>query len=233
MPKSPYADRATTLLKELGKSPGWVARKLGLNKQSVYNWFEDASPRDESQWPQIIAFLEREVAMLRASQAGEPQLRALEPRSRYPLGTSVILPLLRAHASNDDECYFDEDSQDFQEMTAIVLTGDPEQYRLLQIIGGSASPRINHAELALLRLNPAPPLGALVVCRSPDQRLYLKALKAGTPPIPYELHALHPAFKTIKSVRGWTFVGHIEAIIKSAEPGKANIEFDGGKPLRV
>ncbi len=46
------------LLEEHGRTPGWLARELGLrSKQSIYNWIRGVAPRDVSTWPRIAEIL--------------------------------------------------------------------------------------------------------------------------------------------------------------------------------
>ena len=96
------------------------------------------------------------------------------------------------------------------------------------------SPRIEHSELALVRLAQSPTLRTLGIVTSPAGTHYIKKIGLGKNPQPYSLISLNDAFAPITNVLDWQFRGEVTAILKmNAEPGEPNIEWNFGRPLRA
>lgn len=153
----------------------------------------------------------------------------------HPLGASAVLPVWRGILAGDgEECYFVESElAEWEEMPAFLLTEAAGDYAIGIAAGSSMAPRINHGDRFLVRLQPDPPLNSLCVAARPDHCMYVKVLRPGTYPKPYELHSLNEQFEPIRDVKDWVFKGAVVAIVlRSAEPGRPNIEFDMGRPLR-
>jgi hypothetical protein len=239
--RSPWAEKAEKLLAKLGKNPHWLARQLNLDKQKVYNWFRDSSPRDDSVWEDILSFLEREVALMEARTGSDPRLADPDPSAaarlsaRAPLGSRVLLPLWRgALAGEEDEYSFTDDGNEpeYVEVPAFMLTAEPERYRLIQVLGSSMGDRIGHTDLVLVLVTPAPPMGSIVVVKRDDGQGFIKVLRPGSPPMPFELHSLDERFPPIKQVKRWEFIGAITGILKPGGTRSPNIEWANGEPLR-
>lgn len=156
-----------------------------------------------------------------------------EIRSPYSVGATVAIPVWSGVlAADEEEFYIVPDGEDPYEVPLFILEHHaPEDCFLIRAAGSSASPRIEHSELALCFKNDKPPVNSLVIAIRPDGAAYVKALKPGIPPSPYSLRPPNDLYKPITDVKGWTFAGSVFAILKSPEPGKPNIEWNHGAPL--
>lgn len=147
-------------------------------------------------------------------------------------GLDVALPLWRGVVAGDTgECVFVEpDSPETREIPAFYTRGEPDRHVLVIASGMSMHPRIDHAERALIRLDPDVPAGHLVVARNPDGQNFIKRLVKDSGAL--RLESLNAEFQPITDLKGWIMKGGVTAIFHAYEPGRANIEWDDGRYLR-
>lgn len=220
-------------------SQRWLAGKIGVTHTTVKNWLNGGGTRDSSLLDQAIRHL---LAEQRARETRAESSVTLTPeaearaalKARHPLGSTAIVPLWRGVVAGDaDECHFAEGTEpEWVEIPAFLLTHEPERYFVAVATGSSMSPRIGHSDRAVVRLDANPPKNSLCVVRRPDGVSFVKLLREGRFPRPYELHSLNDAFEPILDVKGWTFVGVVVAVLKDPEPGSPNIEWNFGQPLK-
>jgi len=224
-------------LEQLGRNPAWLARELKKNKQSVYQWLEGRAPRDESVWPKIARLLDIPIEVLMDDARDLPtydEVTLTKPQGglrSFASGDMALLPVWRGVAAGlADECYFvPSDSSEFLEVPAFLAGRDPDRYIVCVAAGTSMSPRLRQGDKAVVRLDPNPPRNSLVVAQNPEGRRFIKALREKKA---LELHSLNENFAPIRNVSGWQLVGSVVAIWGEYEPGSANIEWDGGRPLK-
>lgn len=146
----------------------------------------------------------------------------------------AAIPVWRGVAAGDDqECAFVEaDRPEFREIPVFLTMGHPDRHVLCIASGMSMSPRIEHAERAIVRLDPDVPPGHIVVARSDDNRNFIKKLARGEERR-LELHSLNAKFAPIVHLNGWTIKGGVVAILHSYEGGRPNIEWDEGRFLKA
>lgn len=229
-------------LAQLGRNPAWLARELGKNKQSVYQWLEGTAPRDESVWPKMARLLNIPISVLLDDSKDLPPFpnpdEVVEARPDHPAmrsfvqGDMALLPVWRGVAAGlADECYFvQSDSSEYIEVPLILAGRDPDRHIVCVAAGTSMSPRLRQGDRAVVRLDPNPPRNSLVVAQNPEGRRFIKALREKTH---LELHSLNEAFPPIRDVTGWQLIGSVVAIWAEYEAGSANIEWDGGRPLKA
>jgi len=145
----------------------------------------------------------------------------------------VAIPVWRGvMAGSDDECVFVEPSElEFREVPLYLTLGQPEKHVLCIASGVSMSPRIEHSERMLIRLDPDVPVGCLVVAkRADDGANFIKRLTRGQRNL--ELTSLNGAYAPITELNGWEIRGGVTVIWKRYEPGTPNLEWDDGRFLR-
>lgn len=233
MARHPKARLVEMALEASGKNPSWLAQQMGIAKQSVYKWLTDTMPRDDAVFDRMLAIIPAppdDIAVVKRSEANQ-QLQMMQA------GDLAVLPVWRAAAGSlvgDDEFAFEE-TDDAQAVPAwLLLPGlDVERHRIVAVSGYSMSPRIDSGALVILRLASEAGDGQIVCAQSGTGRLYLKTLRRGKRGP--ELHSINPRFSPIasESLDGWRIRGVAVAIQHAYEPGRANIEFDAGRPLRA
>lgn len=144
----------------------------------------------------------------------------------------VSLPLWRGVMAGDDgECMFDEESPEYISIPAFITGGKSDGFVVGVASGFSMYPRVAPGEHIVIKIDPNPPLNAIVVARSEGKGNFIKAFRKvadrGT------LESLNPEFKTIEDLTGWTLRGYAIAVLKKYEGGSPNIEWDFGRPLRA
>jgi len=234
-----------TRLRQISKTPAWLARKLGKNKQSVYQWLEGAEPRDESVWPSVAQLLSIPVEVLLddsrdliTEPPGPDEVETARSSNlpnavkSFARGDMVLLPVWRGVAAGlQDECYFvASDSAEFMEVPAFMAGREEDRHVVCVAAGTSMSPRLRQGDRAVVRMDPNPPRNTLVVAQNPESRRFIKALRENKL---LELHSVNEEFPPITDVSDWQLVGSVVAIWGQYEAGAPNIEWDGGRPLKA
>ncbi len=228
-------------LRQIGKNPSWLARKLEKSKQSVYQWIEGAEPRDESVWPQVADLIGIPLAILLDDRKDlEPPRRdevemvrtVASPVKSFARGDMALLPVWRGVAAGlQDECYFvASDTAEFMEVPAFMAGREEDRHVVCVAAGTSMSPRLRQGDRAVVRLDPNPPRNTLVIAQNPESRRFIKALRETRH---LELHSINEDFPPIVDVSEWQLVGSVVAIWGQYEAGAPNIEWDGGRPLKA
>jgi phage repressor protein C with HTH and peptisase S24 domain len=237
------------LLRRKGKTAAWLARQLGVKKQSVYQWIEGSEPRDDSMWARVEkvlgadpGFIEDDQRKLtpnnpesdRALMAADETLT--KPEKSFLRGDMAVLPVWRGVTTGvNEECEFVQmDESDMAEVPAFLVGKDLENHCLCIAAGTSMSPRFRQGEKAIVRLDPNPPRNTIVLAESPDRKRYIKVLREKGHVM--ELHSINdnPMYAPVKIQEdGWKLLGSIVAILKVYETGEPNIEWDFGRPLKA
>lgn len=133
--------------------------------------------------------------------------------------------------SPDEDSSFDLDPEDAYEVYAFLVDGKPDIHDAFRIRGESMSPRVEQGDRVIVRYEPAPTYGSIVMVQSPDGKVYLKVLKKTTNGI--EFHSVNPRFKPITEPEGWVCKGFAIAIIKEPSGNRGiTLEWLEGRPLR-
>lgn len=198
-----------------------VADLLGVDA----NWFYDGS-ESPPPLPQKTQdnFSELTLMELRAGY------RALES---YPLGSKIALPVvgtLAAGIAYEEAWYEEEGGPTYQEVPAFLVVGDPSRHFLVRVSGRSMEPRIDHADVVMVRREDVVPYDVLAAARRPDGRGYVKAVRRGNPVC---LESINPEFEKIEELDGWQIIGAVVAVLKPSGMNRPNIEWDEGRPLRA
>lgn len=231
----PKADQVLDALRAAGWTIGRLARAVGLNKQSVYNWLEKGTlPHDEGVFD----------TMLRAiPKVPEPNARVIPLRDAHPAvqslaeGQIALLPVWRAQGGiiGDEEFSFDEQELETIGVPGFLVTGAPiEKFRAVVVSGFSMSPRIESGALVVVRLVDEAASGVITVVQADAGRLFVKTFRRDSYGNP-ELHSINGKYPPIEAVqlRGWRVRAVACGIVHAYEPGRANIEWDAGRPLRA
>lgn len=243
---STKGEKVEQRLKQLDKSTAWLAKKLSVPRQSVHNWINGGTPRDDKVWEKIAETIKMPLDVLQnndidltTDQEEDVPVTVVKagdvkaPLRAFIRGDLAYIPVWRGVAAGmEEECYFvDTGSPEFAEIPAFLV--NPEhlhKYMLCIPAGTSMSPRAKQGDRVLAILDSNPPPNSIVVAVRPDQQKYIKVLRERKH---LELHSLNAAFKPIVNVEGWVVQGSVIAIWHRYEPGTPNIEFDDGRPLRA
>lgn len=145
----------------------------------------------------------------------------------------AAVPVWRSvRAGSGDECVFIEPSEiESREVPLYLTLGQPEKHVLCIASGMSMSPRIEHSERMLIRLDPDVPVGCLVVARrAEDGANFVKRLTREKNAL--QLTSLNGTYAPITDLDGWEIRGGVTVIWKRYEPGTPNLEWDDGRFLR-
>lgn len=221
-----------------------LADLLQVDRSTIARW-----ERTNSIPPEAIAKVSHlsgiPESWFQLDTAEEPILNAAPSNGvtipNSPMATGVareaLLSVWRGVLASEGECEFWETGgPEFRSVPAFLVGNEPEQFVVCIASGVSMAPRIDHAERAIVRLDPDPPLGALVVVRRPDGAVFIKALRrvvSQSDEHRLQLQSLNPAYAPISDLRGWTLLGYVIAILHTYSGGGANIEWDDGRPLRA
>jgi phage repressor protein C with HTH and peptisase S24 domain len=242
-------EKVEKLLDRMGKNPAWLARQLDVKKQSVYQWLEGTTPRDDSVWPRIAQVLQVDLALLEDDDVKLPEPPKLPKRlpdevdveetrrapagiQSFVRGDATLLPVWRGVvAGHSEECVFVEpDSPEFMEVPAFLVGADLDRHVVCIAAGTSMSPRIRQGERAIVRLDPNPPRNTIVVAEDLNRSRYIKALREKGN---LQLHSLNGQYEPITDIRGWVLIGSVVAIWRQYEAGEPNIEWNNGSPLKA
>ncbi|MHB8637493.1 MAG: XRE family transcriptional regulator [Fimbriimonadaceae bacterium] len=194
-----------------------VADRLGIELA----WFLDGDASE----PRFI----RHAVNVRATNRAEEIGSAAGSLRR---GDQVMLAVWRGVMAGDGDCEFWlSDTPEFRAIPSFLASSDPDGHVLCIASGLSMTPRIDHAERAVVRLDPDPPIGAIVVARRPDGANFIKVLRKHSS-LRLELHSLNPEFGPITELKDWALKGFVVAILHTYTGQGANIEYDDGRPLR-
>lgn len=222
-----------------------LATRLGVSRSSVARWETEGTPPTEALL-QVASWLGIDPDWFTDGASGEPRFRAdvagnaraVRPAekeraaSSFTRGDQVLLPIWRGVIAGEGECEFwPSDSVEFRVAPAFLASSDPESHVLCIASGLSMAPRIDHAEKAIVKIDPDPPIGAIVIARRPDGANFIKVLRK-VDDRRLELHSLNPEFTPISELRDWQLKGYVVAILHTYNGTGANIEWDDGRPLR-
>lgn len=216
-----------------------LAAKLGIDRGTVAKW-ETRETIPEKSLQRIAEAMAIPLAWFLDGQNSEPpNIRATQnPEQMGKAGLSlqrgdqVMLAVWRGVMAGNGDCEFwESDSPEFRAIPSFLAGNDPERHVLCIASGLSMAPRIDHAERAVVCLDPDPPIGSLVVARRLDGANFIKILRRGAASL--QLHSVNPDFQPIEDVRDWSLKGYVVAILHTYSGPGANIEWDDGRPLRA
>ena len=194
-----------------------IADRIGID----FAWFLDGGTSE----PRFV----RHAVNVRATNRTEELGGAAGSLQR---GDQVMLAVWRGVMAGDGDCEFWlSDTPEFRAIPSFLASSDPDGHVLCIASGLSMTPRIDHAERAVVKLDPDPPIGAIVVARRPDGANFIKVLRKH-PSLHLELQSLNPEFAPITELKHWALKGYVVAILHTYTGQGANIEYDDGRPLR-
>lgn len=222
-----------------------LATRLGVSRSTVARWETEGSPSAEAleriaDWLGIAHdwFTDGLPGEPRFVEPGGGNARAVRPTEReqsaqsFTRGDQVLLPIWRGVMASEGECEFwPSDAVEFRVAPAFLASSDPESHVLCIASGLSMAPRIDHAEKAIVKIDPDPPIGSIVIARRPDGANFIKVLRK-VDDRRLELHSLNSEFSPITELRDWQLKGYVVAILHTYHGSGANIEWDDGRPLR-
>ncbi len=222
-----------------------LAALVGVDTSSVGRW-EANGAIPKSRLPTVARILGVPASWFLNGRDGPPPSKdgpnalesaaeaavSLEARSLLR-GDEVLLPTWRGTIAGDGECeFFDSDSPELNAVPAFLAGNDPHSHILCIASGASMYPRVKNGERVVVRLDRNPPNNAIVVAKRPDGANFVKVLRQNERGL-LELHSLNEEFRPIVNLDGWEMRGYAVAVLHSYEPGRANIEWDSGRPLRA
>lgn len=216
-----------------------LARELGVSQPVVSNWERGRNGPSSSMAKRIVQLLNIKDHWLATGEGpmrDEPEVVIVnDPQITEGFASTVALPVWRgilAAGSWSDECIFELDG--LQEIPIFFLRGGAahaSEHAIARVAGLSMSPRIGSGESCIIYLDPVPKPNSISLVKSPDGRAYLKALRqTGNS---WKLESVNKGGITIEDLAGYELVGHAIAIIGGDDREGANIEWRGGRPLKV
>lgn len=222
-----------------------LAALLGVDRTTLARWETKGSVPDR-ELLKAAKTLGLSYAWLLDGRDGPPEYAGETPNVRptnrpgemgragssLQRGDQVMLAVWRGVIAGDGECEFwPGDSPEFRAIPSFLASNDPDAHVLCIASGLSMTPRIDHAERAVIRIDPDPPIGSIVVARRPDGANFIKVLRSGQTRL--ELHSLNPDFTPITELRDWALKGYVVGILHTYTGAGPNIEYDDGRPLRA
>ena len=173
----------------------------------------------------------------------ESNARVLPIRDAPPViqslaeGQIALLPVWKAQGGiiGDEEFSFEEFEAEMIGVPAFLVMGAPiERFRAVVVSGFSMSPRIESGAIVVVRLADEAASGVITVVQADAGRLFVKTFRRDSYGNP-ELHSISDKFPPIDAVhlKGWRVRAVSCGIVHPYEPGRANIEWDAGRPLRA
>ena len=225
-----------------GISIGELAAMIGESRNVVSNVLNGRTKPD----PELMAKVRKalnlpdswpEIGSATTKPAESDEVRELPfdslPKELQSLvrGDRVLLPLWRGVLGGDGECEFIEpDTVEWIEVPAFLAGRDYTSARVCKVAGMSMAPRIRQGDRVVVRLEPNPSPGMIVVAEKPEHggRLIkvLREVKGGL-----ELHSINEGNAPIVKLDGWSCIAVAIGIWTDREGGP-NIEWNGGAPLR-
>lgn len=211
-----------------------MASRLGTTRTNYKNWeYGQSSPgRTTMALAQSLIELENEsVGVLKNAEIPE-HIRSLMS------GDIAVLPAWRAQGGiiGDEEFSFEQEDADLPiGVPAFFCTPGPiEKYRAVAISGYSMSPRIESGAIVVVRMVDDPTNGLITIVQSEAGRLFVKTFRRDALGNP-ELHSINGKYPPINAMqlRGWRVRAVACGILHAYEPGRPNIEWDSGRPLRA
>lgn len=240
-------EKIEALLGQMGQTGPWLARRLSaalgreITKQSVYQWINGGTPREDDVVPAMAKIFGVHPSLLEDDRLEIPReepilakrSELLTVRETRMLMGNVAIPVWSGvMCGTDEDEGFSDDEVRTERVNAYYVDGHPENHVMCIPKGPSMAPRIQRADKVIVRLDPDVPPGHLVVARSPVNVNFIKKLvRLG--PGREELQSLNPDFPPITMVEDWTIRGGVVTIIHPYEPGASNIEHNDGLYLRA
>jgi lambda repressor-like predicted transcriptional regulator len=219
-------EKVLQLLQQQNKTPYWLSKVTGLNRQSIMNWLEGAKPHDESVWDRIAEALDVEPNVIRDDALSLPSQQEIGSLL-YPVPTlEVALPLWPALPADENWDLDPSSCTDFFEVPGFLArsrTSDPERI-VAPIQGHSMEPRLLPGDYAVIVLDHLPRTGRMILARSEKGRT-IKVLRRGR--MGYELHSINNAHGQATAEK-WEIEGYVIAILRDYAKGRGNIEWDEG-----
>ncbi len=231
-----FGDELRAIRKKLRYSQEEMASLLGVNRGAYKNWeYNHSQPK--------LAVIERARRLGAGVPDPEPNARVLPIRDAPPViqslaeGQIALLPVWKAQGGiiGDEEFSFEEFEAEMIGVPAFLVMGAPiERFRAVVVSGFSMSPRIESGAIVVVRLADEAASGVITVVQADAGRLFVKTFRRdafGNP----ELHSISDKFPPIDAVhlKGWRVRAVSCGIVHPYEPGRANIEWDAGRPLRA
>lgn len=208
-------------LQQLRRSPSWLAKELGVGRQSVHNWIDGMRPQDDQVWGRIASALGIDKEVLMDDSKPLPEVASV----RYPIPEpEVELPKWPSLPANEN---WEMDLSDCTEFIAVPgflarrNAQSPERVAAY-IDGHSMEPRLLPGDLVVVELVKVPRTGRLVLAKSELGRTVKVLKRVG---VSYELHSINEDHGQATAA-AWEIEGYIIAIIRDYERGRGIIEWD-------
>ena len=233
------AEELRAIRKRLRLTQDEMAIRLGTTRGTYKNWEYGQSSPGESTMSAARALSSVVISI----PEHEPNARVLPIRDATPViqslaeGQIALLPVWKAQGGiiGDEEFSFEEFEAEMLGVPAFLVMGAPiERFRAVVVSGFSMSPRIESGAIVVVRLADEAASGVITVVQADAGRLFVKTFRRDSYGNP-ELHSISDKFPPIDAVhlKGWRVRAVSCGIVHPYEPGRANIEWDAGRPLRA
>jgi hypothetical protein len=208
-------DKVTELLKTQQRSMNWLAKQMGINRQSVHQWLvEGRKPRD----PKVFEKM-RQIVL--GSMGG------------YELGRPMIpvgFPLGKMRFAGDVPCGSDwGDPLASEEFIEVEAQFEHPQRFAARVVGDSCYPALLPGDITIWHKDMNPTYGLIVLAqRKGDHGCTVKSLeydeKLGRP----RLHAINPSAGAPEDGEGWGVIARCVAVIRNTDGLRRSWYLDTG-----
>ncbi len=197
-------EQIIALLKRNQRSMSWLAKSIGVNRQSVQQWLVDnVDPRDRHMWEKMRR------AILGMAFHGDPE------RTRVSGGTATVYMRYAGEVPCGGEWGDPLASTDTVDVEAQF--DNPLRFAA-RVVGDSCYPALLPGDLTIWQADMNPPYGMIVLAqRKGDHGCTVKSLeydeKLGRP----RLHPVNPASGTPEDGDGWGVIARLVAVVRNTD----------------
>lgn len=201
----PKAELVQTRLDELNRSAKWLARQLGMNHQSVYNYLEGKTvPRDPSVFDKMLNELASEK---RKRNPGAPETVGPFEVAEIP---KIKLPIVgTASAGHGPVSDLDEG------LYVPFLFSDPT-YSGLIVVGDSLMPALESGTTVIVKEHHERRAGLVMAIRTAPDEIRLKKLEWSPLEGTWMMVSANPNYEAERVPEGAQVLGYIVGFYKSS-----------------
>lgn len=215
MARHPLAEKLEQALEASGKNVNWLAKVVGIPRQSIYKWIAgDTSPRDDSVWDRLL-------------KAVPPPILSHLDRPRFIATYQPLQMRFAGIVPASDDWGDPLAAEEFVEVDARYAS--PKRFAA-QLVGDSCWPALHQGDLTIWHVDPAPGSGLIVLAqRLPDFGCTVKQLKLDDSGRPL-LVPINSSYNAPPDGDGWSVLARLVAVIRRDRVEKSWYEASGLRP---
>ena len=208
-------EQVAALLRKYQRSMSWLAKTIGVNRQSVQQWLVDGvDPRDATMWDKMRRAI---LGMTYQGDLDRPRVALSHPSVSLPYAGDVPCAALWGDplAAGD---FIDVDSQ----------FDHPARFAA-KVVGDSCYPALLPGDVTIWHADKNPPYGMIVLAqRKGDHGCTVKVLQydeqLGRP----RLHPVNPASGEPEDGEGWGVIARLVGVLRNTDGLKRSWLLDTG-----